>query len=261
MAKGIPPTQIRATTWGIAVEVAGIEVQPVECHHWSQIQMPDGTFASGVPMAFVVYADPGRALLPLRRHGALQRPEADRRAVSADDRLRRASPIRWRFCIASDARRDADRRDEPARRRAGRAMAGPEDRFALSLYQPRLRRRARVRPASRRMRARVASSVPKIARADARAMSSRCRPWFEAIVTTAHCGLTWMHAHQTRRACARRRVGDAAAGTGRGAGLGRRDRYLRRGYVYLSRGQSLRQLPGDRRPRNRRHGRRGRHAA
>ncbi len=58
-AKGIPPEQIRATTWGIAVEVAGIKVQPVECHHWSQIQMPDGTYASGVPMGFVVYADPG----------------------------------------------------------------------------------------------------------------------------------------------------------------------------------------------------------
>ena len=57
-AKGLPATQIRATTWGIAVEVAGIKVQPVECHHWSQITMPDGTFASGVPMAFVVYADP-----------------------------------------------------------------------------------------------------------------------------------------------------------------------------------------------------------
>jgi len=58
-AKGISPDQIRATTWGIAVEVAGIKVQPVECHHWSQIQMPDGTFASGVPMGFIVYADPG----------------------------------------------------------------------------------------------------------------------------------------------------------------------------------------------------------
>lgn len=58
-AKGIPAGQIRATTWGIAVEVAGIKVQPVECHHWSQLQMPDGTYASGVPMGFVVYADPG----------------------------------------------------------------------------------------------------------------------------------------------------------------------------------------------------------
>jgi L-ascorbate metabolism protein UlaG (beta-lactamase superfamily) len=59
MARGLPATQIRATTWGIAVEVAGIKVQPVECHHWSQIKMPDGTFASGVPMAFVIYPDPG----------------------------------------------------------------------------------------------------------------------------------------------------------------------------------------------------------
>ena len=59
MAKGIPAEQIRATTWGIAVEVAGVKVQPLECHHWSQIRMPDGTFASGVPMAFIVYTDPG----------------------------------------------------------------------------------------------------------------------------------------------------------------------------------------------------------
>ncbi len=59
VSKGISEDQIRATTWGIAVEVAGIKVQPVECHHWSQIQMPDGTHISGVPMGFVVYADPG----------------------------------------------------------------------------------------------------------------------------------------------------------------------------------------------------------
>lgn len=58
-AKGLPATQIRATVWGIAVEVAGVRVQPVECHHWSQIVMPDGRLASGVPMGFVVYADPG----------------------------------------------------------------------------------------------------------------------------------------------------------------------------------------------------------
>lgn len=58
-AKGIPAAQIMATTWGIRVEVAGIEIQPLECHHWSQIEMPDGAFASGVPMAFIVYADEG----------------------------------------------------------------------------------------------------------------------------------------------------------------------------------------------------------
>jgi L-ascorbate metabolism protein UlaG (beta-lactamase superfamily) len=59
VAKGIPAQQIRATTWGIAVEVAGTRVQPLECHHWSQIQMPDGSFASGVPMAFIIHADDG----------------------------------------------------------------------------------------------------------------------------------------------------------------------------------------------------------
>jgi L-ascorbate metabolism protein UlaG (beta-lactamase superfamily) len=58
VAKGIPASQIRATTWGIAVEVSGIVVQPVECHHWSQIQMPDGSFANGVPMAFIITLAP-----------------------------------------------------------------------------------------------------------------------------------------------------------------------------------------------------------
>jgi L-ascorbate metabolism protein UlaG (beta-lactamase superfamily) len=59
VARGIPAEQIRATTWGIRVRVAGVEVQPVECRHWSQIRMPDGTFASGVPMAFVVECGDG----------------------------------------------------------------------------------------------------------------------------------------------------------------------------------------------------------
>ena len=55
VAKGIPEEQVRATTWGIVVEVAGIKVQPVECHHWSQMKMPDGTLASGVPMGYVIH--------------------------------------------------------------------------------------------------------------------------------------------------------------------------------------------------------------
>lgn len=58
-AKGIPSEQVRATTWGIVVEVAGITVQPVESHHWSQVQLPNGTLASGQPMGFVIHASPG----------------------------------------------------------------------------------------------------------------------------------------------------------------------------------------------------------
>jgi L-ascorbate metabolism protein UlaG (beta-lactamase superfamily) len=57
IAKGIPESQIRATVWGIALEIAGFKVVPVESHHWSQLRMPDGVFASGVPMGFVVYLD------------------------------------------------------------------------------------------------------------------------------------------------------------------------------------------------------------
>lgn len=55
-ASGLPEDQVRATTWGIAVEVAGIHVQPVECHHWSQIALPNGGLASGVPMGYVLDA-------------------------------------------------------------------------------------------------------------------------------------------------------------------------------------------------------------
>ena len=57
MDRGIPAAQIRATTWGIRVKVAGIEIQPLECHHWSQIRLRDGSFISGVPMAFIVDLD------------------------------------------------------------------------------------------------------------------------------------------------------------------------------------------------------------
>ncbi len=59
MDRGIPPEQVRATTWGIRVKVAGIEIQPLECHHWSQIRLKDNSFISGVPMAFIVYPDEG----------------------------------------------------------------------------------------------------------------------------------------------------------------------------------------------------------
>lgn len=58
-AKGIPGAQIQATVWGIAIAVGGFIVQPVECHHWSQIQMPDKSFISGVPMGFVIETEPG----------------------------------------------------------------------------------------------------------------------------------------------------------------------------------------------------------
>jgi L-ascorbate metabolism protein UlaG (beta-lactamase superfamily) len=55
IAKGLPAEQIRATVWGIAVKIENLLIYPVENHHWSQLKMPDGTFSSGVPNAYVIY--------------------------------------------------------------------------------------------------------------------------------------------------------------------------------------------------------------
>lgn len=62
IAQGLPSSQITATCWNIRVEVAGIQVHPLECHHWSHIRLPDrndepGAFITGVPMAFIIHVD------------------------------------------------------------------------------------------------------------------------------------------------------------------------------------------------------------
>jgi L-ascorbate metabolism protein UlaG (beta-lactamase superfamily) len=56
---GIPVNQIHPTVWGIVVEVAGVIVRPVESHHWSQTQLQNGQYVSGVPMGFIVETEPG----------------------------------------------------------------------------------------------------------------------------------------------------------------------------------------------------------
>ncbi len=56
---GVPAEQIQATTWGIVVEVGGVAVRPVECHHWSQGRLKDGAFVTGVPMGFIIEPEPG----------------------------------------------------------------------------------------------------------------------------------------------------------------------------------------------------------
>jgi L-ascorbate metabolism protein UlaG (beta-lactamase superfamily) len=57
--QGIPGKQVRATTWGLVIHVAGIDVRPVECHHWSAGTLSDGTPVVGNPMAFIVETEPG----------------------------------------------------------------------------------------------------------------------------------------------------------------------------------------------------------
>jgi len=59
LAQGLPSDQVRATVWGIVVEVGGVLVRPVECHHWSQALLPNGSLVSGVPLGFIVETEPG----------------------------------------------------------------------------------------------------------------------------------------------------------------------------------------------------------
>ncbi len=56
--RGVSPEQIRATTWGIQVEVGGVHVWPVESHHWSQARLRDGTVITGTPLGFVFEVEP-----------------------------------------------------------------------------------------------------------------------------------------------------------------------------------------------------------
>ncbi len=57
--EGVSPDQVSATTWGIVVEVAGLQIRPVECHHWSSATLSDGRQAVGNPIAFIVETEPG----------------------------------------------------------------------------------------------------------------------------------------------------------------------------------------------------------
>jgi L-ascorbate metabolism protein UlaG (beta-lactamase superfamily) len=82
MDEGVPRDQIRITTWGIVVEVAGLHVRPVECHHWSAGTLKDGRAVVGNPMAFIVETEPGvriyhygdTCIFDMRLIGELYRP-------------------------------------------------------------------------------------------------------------------------------------------------------------------------------------------
>lgn len=80
--EGVPREQIRTTTWGIVVEVAGLAVRPVECHHWSAGTLRDGRTVVGNPLAFVVETEPNvriyhygdTCVFDMRLIGELYRP-------------------------------------------------------------------------------------------------------------------------------------------------------------------------------------------
>ena len=55
---GVDPDLIRVTIWGLALEVAGVLVHPVESHHWSFSVTPSGELLSGPAMGFMIDAGP-----------------------------------------------------------------------------------------------------------------------------------------------------------------------------------------------------------
>jgi L-ascorbate metabolism protein UlaG (beta-lactamase superfamily) len=80
--EGVSPDQVSATTWGIVVEVDGLEIRPVECHHWSSGTLADGRQVVGNPIAFLFETEPGvriyhygdTCIFDMRLIGELYRP-------------------------------------------------------------------------------------------------------------------------------------------------------------------------------------------
>src|SRR5581483_9668437 len=80
--EGVDPDLVSATTWGIVVELAGLRIRPLECHHWSSAWLSDGRQAVGNPIAFLFETEPGvriyhygdTAIFDMRLLGELYRP-------------------------------------------------------------------------------------------------------------------------------------------------------------------------------------------
>ncbi len=56
--EGLSPSLVRATIWGMVVEIGGVVVRPVECHHWSSATLADGRIVTGTPLSFIVETEP-----------------------------------------------------------------------------------------------------------------------------------------------------------------------------------------------------------
>jgi len=56
--RGIDPDLMRVTIWGLAMEVAGIIIHPIESHHWSFAVTPKGELLSGPAVGYIVEAAP-----------------------------------------------------------------------------------------------------------------------------------------------------------------------------------------------------------
>jgi len=55
----VDPDFLRVTIWGMAMNVEGILVRPLESHHWSFGFLENGQMLSGPAMGFIVQTEPG----------------------------------------------------------------------------------------------------------------------------------------------------------------------------------------------------------
>jgi L-ascorbate metabolism protein UlaG (beta-lactamase superfamily) len=59
---GIDPDFLRATIWGMRMDVEGVHVTPVESRHWSFARTPDGQVLSGPALGFMIPVGDGNTV-------------------------------------------------------------------------------------------------------------------------------------------------------------------------------------------------------
>ncbi len=124
------------------MKVAGIEIQPLECHHWSQIRLKDGSFISGVPMAFIVYADGLRfyhygdtaIFTDLKLQGELYKPNVGCIGIANPQEILHLNPMPGEMLTGEMS---------PYEGVLATQVARPRDRAALPLHHARRRPRRR----------------------------------------------------------------------------------------------------------------------
>lgn len=103
--QGVPADQIRATVWGIVVDLDGLLIRPVECRHWSMAELSDGRTVTGTPLAFIVEPESGvrvyhygdTAIFDMRLIGELYRPTVGLLGCSQPQELLERVPGPGRF--------------------------------------------------------------------------------------------------------------------------------------------------------------------
>ena len=57
--RGVEADLLRVTIWGMWMKVQGVQVRPVESHHWSFSKTKDGRLLSGPAMGYILETEPG----------------------------------------------------------------------------------------------------------------------------------------------------------------------------------------------------------